>query len=553
MAADPTGTSRRPDARRFAGVAAGVAGLTLASRIIGFGRWLVFSKTVGDTCLGDAYNAANQLPNVLFEIAAGGILAGVIVPVISRQLAAGERTTAARTTSALIGWTLLVLTPVALAAWVLAPAYADTFVQARCPGATATAAALLMIFAPQLWLYGLAVVSAGVLQAHRRFTAAAAAPLASSAVVIGTYLIFARITGPAARTRPATLPPASLAVLGWGTTAGVVVLAVVTLVPLLRLGQPLRPTLRFPSGVPRVIIAIAGAGLAGLIMQQLSVMAGVLAAKQSGLPGAWTRATWANAVYLLPFAVLISPLQQMIFPRLGSAAADGHRAVAAVLSRIGPAVCTLAALGAGLLIADAVPVARLLVLGPGSGDTASLSWPIIGYAPALIGFALMGLATRTLYAEHRARHAGLTTAVGWLTVIAGVLAVITWVPADQVVTGIACANSVGMIIGAVLGWTLIITGWPEPVRLGLARPLVRGIPVGLAAGTLVAVAGRGLADTGITGSVLGAVGCAAACLLLFAVGIRLLDPASWSASAALLPAPLRTRLAGRTDRSERRS
>ena len=59
----------------LASVALSLAGLTLAGRILGFGRSLVFSKTVGDTCLGDAYNAANSLPNVLFEIVAGGVLA----------------------------------------------------------------------------------------------------------------------------------------------------------------------------------------------------------------------------------------------------------------------------------------------------------------------------------------------------------------------------------------------------------------------------------------------------------------------------------------------
>ena len=51
---------------RFGTVALGVAGITLVARAFGFGRWLVFSKTVGDTCLGDVYNAANTLPNVLF-------------------------------------------------------------------------------------------------------------------------------------------------------------------------------------------------------------------------------------------------------------------------------------------------------------------------------------------------------------------------------------------------------------------------------------------------------------------------------------------------------
>ena len=77
--------------RGLVSVALGVAGLTLAARIVGFGRSLVFSKTVGDTCLGDVYNAANTLPNVLFEIVAGGVLAGVVVPVVARHVGAGRR------------------------------------------------------------------------------------------------------------------------------------------------------------------------------------------------------------------------------------------------------------------------------------------------------------------------------------------------------------------------------------------------------------------------------------------------------------------------------
>ena len=77
--------------RGFAAVALSVAGLTLAARILGFGRSLVFSKTVGDTCLGDVYNAANSLPNALFEIVAGGVLAGVVIPVVARHVGAGRR------------------------------------------------------------------------------------------------------------------------------------------------------------------------------------------------------------------------------------------------------------------------------------------------------------------------------------------------------------------------------------------------------------------------------------------------------------------------------
>ena len=518
---------------RFASVAVGVAALTLTSRIVGFGRWLVFSKTVGDTCLGDAYNSANQLPNVLFEIAAGGVLASVVVPVISRQLADGRQQDSARTASALICWTIIVLTPFAIAAMLLAHVYARVFVQSDCAGAAAATAALLIIFGPQIWLYGLAVVSAGLLQAHRRFTAAAAAPLASSAAVIITYLVFAAIADPAGRDHPERLQRSALLVLGVGTTFGVLVLTLVTVVPLFRLGLRLRPTLSFPAGVPRLIVSMAAAGVAGLVMQQLSVMTGMYAANRSMVSGAWTRATWAAAVYLLPYAVLIYPLHQLIFPRLGMAAGRGRAELERVLAGVAAPLVTLAALGAGLLIAVAVPGARLLVLGPGSGDTMTLAVPIICYAPAVIGFALMGLATRTLYAEHRAAPAGLTTAVAWAIVIFGILVARLALPATQMVAGIAAANSLGMLAGAALGWTMIISARTGTVRLGMLRPLLIDTVLGLAIGALIAYLSRGLATVGILASIGGAVITAVGCLAAYAIGVWLLDRRSWRAVVAL--------------------
>ena len=61
-----------------------------------------------------------------------------------------------------------------------------------CPRATMVAlgARMLVVFAPQILLYGLAVVLYGILQSHRRFVAPALAPVLSSLVVIGAYFWF---------------------------------------------------------------------------------------------------------------------------------------------------------------------------------------------------------------------------------------------------------------------------------------------------------------------------------------------------------------------------
>ena len=51
-----------------------VAGLTIFSRILGLVRTLVFSQTVGASCLGTAYVTANQVPDLLYQLILGGAL-----------------------------------------------------------------------------------------------------------------------------------------------------------------------------------------------------------------------------------------------------------------------------------------------------------------------------------------------------------------------------------------------------------------------------------------------------------------------------------------------
>jgi putative peptidoglycan lipid II flippase len=501
----------------LASVAAGVATLTLAARLVGFGRSVVFSKTVGDTCLGDTYNAANSLPNVLFEIVAGGVLAGVVVPVVARHVGAGRRPDAARTASALMTWTLLVLTPAGLAVLAGARLFAATFAKADCAGSADVLAALVVMFAPQVWLYGLAVVSAGILQAHHRFLAAAAAPLLSSLVVITAYLSYATLAAPAANDEPTQLTSQALAALGWGTTFGVLVLAGCTLVPLGRIGR-----LRFAEGDRSVIMTIAAAGIVGLVLQQLSVLLINWSAQQTGDQGALTRFTWANAIYLLPYAVLAAPLLQLTFPRLAAAAERSRADVSQVLAETGPATVVMAWLGAALLVATAVPVARVFVLGPGSGRTDALVWPIVAFAPAVVGFTLLGLASRTLLAQHLGKASGIANASAWAAVIVSVALLRPVVPAAWLVPALAGSVSLGMIVGAVAGWVLLRRSGMEGV--GLTRPMLVGLAAAVLAASVGAAGSQLLAGVGIVAAVLGACTLAVLCVLVFTAMLQLLAP-----------------------------
>ena len=171
-----------------------------------------------------------------------------------------------------------------------------------------------------------------------------------------------------------------------------------------------------------------------------------------------------------------------------------------------------------------MPVARVFVLGPGSGRTAALAVPILAFAPAVVGFAMLGLASRTLLAQHEGRAAGLTTATGWAVVILGVLAARPLVPPEWLVPAAAASVSLGMIVGAVVGWLLVGLSHRGAAALGLTRPMLAAAGSAVVAAALCAVIGQYLDEVGLVTATLGAFGLAAGCGLIFVAMLRLTAP-----------------------------
>ncbi|HEY0618107.1 MAG TPA: lipid II flippase MurJ [Kribbella sp.] len=436
---------------RIARAALLVAGVTVLARVVGFGRWLVFSKTVGAGCLADAYATANQLPNVLFEIVVGGALAGAVIPVLAGPVARGDRAAQGRIIGALLTWSVVLLTPFALLAWLLASRYTDAMLDAgpECGGSSDTATRMLLIFVPQVFGYAITVVATAVLQSHKRFAAGAVAPLVSSLVVVATYFLFAAAAPEADK---ASRGAADL--LAWGTTAGVFALALTVLVPMLVLRLPIKPTLRLDPGVGPVLRKLAVAGLAVLVAQQVAFLVTTYLANHRGAAGSIAVYTWANAVYLLPYAVLAVPITTAVFPRLAAAFESRDNAAfdlyAATSTR---AVMLAGGAGAALLVGTAVPVARIFAYDHGrvvEAQASSLAAGLVAFAPAIIGFSVLMHVGRVLYARHAGRQVAAVTGVAWLVVaVVGVVLTLQWDGLDAV-GALAAAMSVGMIAGAVV-------------------------------------------------------------------------------------------------------
>jgi putative peptidoglycan lipid II flippase len=457
--------SARRVVQGVAGAAVLIAVLTLLARLAGFGRTLVFTNTVGADSTGDTYLAANNVPNIVFEVVAGGALASLVVPMLAGGIAAGDREQVRQTASALLGWTLLLLIPLSAVIALLAEPIVRLLLAPGTPDAeVALAARFLLVFAPQVALYGIGIVLTGVLQAHRRFAGPAIAPLLSSLVVAAAYLLFAGMGGDGEAADLTT--PAEL-VLGVGTTLGVVALTLSLLAPMRGLRLRIRPALRFPVGAAPRVRRLALAGVLTLAGQQL-VAAVAIRLASDGPDGTQVVYAAGLTVFLVPWAALAVPLATSAYPGLAERASAGDEP--GYRSALAPAavlIVAASAVAAGLLVAVAGPMARVF-LGDGSDAVVgALRNTIIAFAPGLIGYGLVALLTRALYARGLWKSPTVCVAGGWL------LAVV----ADVVLAGQLPAADRGLALGA--GHTLGVTVAGAGLLVVVARTAGRGALAGV--------------------------------------------------------------------------
>ena len=484
--------------RRLATGIAGAAGLiavtTLLARVAGFGRILVFADSVRAQGVGEVYQSVNALPNVLFEVAAGGVLAAVAVPLIAHHLGAGERARADRLASVLLTWALVVLVPLAAVLWLAAPLLAGWLITDFDPRAHEVATSLLRIFAVQVPLYGVGIILTGLLQAHRRFLAAALAPLVSSVVVLSSYLWYGSLTGGV--TAPSRVSDTAIQVLGWGTTLGVVVLSLPLLVPALATGWRWTPGLRLEREDATRVGALAGAGVLALAAQQLAVLSTMWLANHASDRGTFTVYQYVQAVYLLPYAVLAVPVAVSAFPALSARTGAGEDA-ADTLARSLRAVLVLTGVAAGVLVAAAPAIGAFFTVldarrgteGASPTALAALRGALTSYAPGVVGFGVTALLTRALYVKGRPMDAALTVGLGWaVAAIVPLVVAGSGHGAEPTLRWLGLASTVGMTLSAV-GLALLVRGtWGSEVTRGAGRTaavILVGIAVALLVGDLV--------------------------------------------------------------------
>ena len=471
-----------------------IGAITMLARVIGFGRQVVFAHTVQASCLGTAYTTANMVPNIIYDIVMGGALTAVVVPVLAGPAGASradalDREQVRQTSAALLSWAVLLLVPVSAVVALAARPMVSLLLGGTpgCPRASMVALGtrMLVVFAPQILLYGLAVVLYGILQAHRRFASPALAPVLSSLVVIGAYFWFG-VVGNGYQDMLRPVPATAWIVLAAGTTVGVAALVATPLLPVARLRLALRPALKFPAGVGARVRSLAAAGIVTLVAQDASVAVVIVLANSRGGSGALVLYSFAWAVFFVPYAVLAVPVATSAFPEL-SARTESFDATCATSTR---AVIVASWLGVAGMAGSCVPLARVFQSHVSqAADARQLAIALATFALGLVGYGLTANLSRVLYADRHSRAAAAAVGGGWLAVIAADLLIVPFVPRSWVVPALGAGTTVGLT-GAGIALLVLVRRARGPAALrGCARAGLAGL-AGAAAG---AAAGFGVA------------------------------------------------------------
>ena len=228
------GPEERPDdAAKVASVtrsAAMMSACTLASRATGFVRTWAMAFALGNTVLAAGFSLANNMPNMIYELVAGGALAAAFVPIYHQQRNQISREAGTEYARNLLSIALIALGLVSILASVFAPQVMATqsIFSSASSETVGYAVWFFRFFAFQIICYGVSAIFSGLLNAEREFFWPAVSSIFMNIISIATFLSFPFVSE--------VDETAGLVVLAVGITLSIAVMACVQIPALARLG-----------------------------------------------------------------------------------------------------------------------------------------------------------------------------------------------------------------------------------------------------------------------------------------------------------------------------
>ena len=296
------------------GRSAGIVSIATAlSRVSGLVSILFIAYALGPTRLQDSYNLANVMPNMIYELIAGGILTSLLIPIfISGRLK--DETDGWRSVSNIANLTVLILVTIAI----LGTIFSYYFVRVQTflvPTQEVSVARLSFFFKFFVWeivFYGITAILNGILQSYRKFTMPALAPIFNNIVVIATIVFFYLPLKD-------SNPNLALIYLATGTTLGIATMALVQLPALLKVGWRYSFVLDFRDPALKQLAILALPVVAYVASNQIALtVSNALAWK---FKGGMTAFTYAWRFFQMPYGLLAAAISTVLFPSFAEHAA----------------------------------------------------------------------------------------------------------------------------------------------------------------------------------------------------------------------------------------
>ena len=447
------------------------------SRFTGMLRVIVFGVVIGQTALADAYDGANNSPNAVYELLLGGVLSAALVPMFSRMLEEDDRESA----EAVVGMSIVALTAITavavffarqiFTAFSLNPADGIDIDQFRTVGT-----ALTRIFLLQIFFYGISALFSALLNAQRRFFAAAWSPVLANIAIICSLLYVPYLLHHPTKDIPLNevlLSPSFRWLLGLGATGGIALQALVLLPAIHRAGLNFRFRFRPRHPAVKRLLSLSGWTFGYVMANQLAV----IVVKNLAEPGSGGQDAYAKATtfFYFPHGLLAMSIATTFIPEMARAVARHDREAFIDRTAFGLRLVGLLTFPAafGFLVLARPIIGALLQHGqfsPLAADTTGRA--LAGISLGLIGYSIYLFALRGFYAHQDTRTPFIINCVQNAINIA--LAFILVQRFD--VLGLGVAFAVSYIVSAVATLYLLrvkVPGFPATQLLvSLARILV---------------------------------------------------------------------------------
>lgn len=476
--------------QRLARSSAVVALGTALSRLTGFARIAALGYALGSLRLTDTYSLANESPNLVYELLLGGVLAATLVPIFveHREKRDDDATSAVLSvaTAALAALTVLGL----IATPLIARIYTLNVSGAEAAAQRDVATSLMFLFMPQILFYGFTALATALLNANRRFAAAAFAPVLNNVVVICLFLAIPRMYSEHLTLATVQEDTGLLLLLGLGTTAGVAAMALVLVPAVRRLPIHFRVWLQWRHPAVRKVVRLSGWTIAYIAANQAAVWC--ILPLANGTDGGVFAYMTGFAFFQMPHGLFAATIMTTLTPEMASAAGRLdwprlRRQFGLGLRMIGVVIIPASA----ALIVLARPLVRVFLQHGAFSPTSAL---LIADTTSMFGIGLLFFSVylftlRAFYAQQDTRTPFLVNCVENALNIAFAFPLYHWlgVPGLALAFSLAYMISTGLAL-AVLGRRVHGLDLAETVRR-LVRMTVAGIISGGAAWIVVRVIG----------------------------------------------------------------